>query len=85
MGNPELLLLDEPSEGLAPLIVKDLHAQMRLLRQQGISILLSEQNSKFALSLSSRAYILEKGRTCWAGSSEELEQDPEIIERYLGI
>jgi branched-chain amino acid transport system ATP-binding protein len=85
MGNPELLLLDEPSEGLAPLIVRTLHAQMSLLREQGISILISEQNSKFALSLSSRAYILEKGRICWTGSSEKLKQEPEIIERYLGI
>lgn len=85
MGNPQLLLLDEPSEGLAPLIVKTLHSQLSLLRQQSISILLSEQNSKFALSLSSRAYILEKGRICWAGSSIKLTEEPEVIERYLGI
>lgn len=85
MGNPQLLLLDEPSEGLAPKLVKTVYEQLRLLKEQGMPILLCEQNSLFALMLSDRAYILEKGHICWEGHSVELREKPEIMKQYLGV
>lgn len=85
MGNPRLLLLDEPSEGLSPLIVKELGSQIALLKNEGMPILLSEQNSGFTLKLSDRAYILEKGRIQWSGSVSELKEDPGIMKKYLGV
>ncbi len=85
MSNPELLLLDEPSEGLAPVIVKILADFMRALKEKGITTLLAEQNSTFALTFSDRAYLLEKGEICWHGSCLELKGKPEAIKRYLGV
>ena len=85
MGNPDLLLLDEPSEGLAPLIVRDLGNQIRHLKEEGITILLCEQNAKFATSLSDRAYILEKGQVRFAGSIAELRANPEVRQQYLAL
>ena len=85
MGNPELLLLDEPTEGLSPLIVKELEAQIKALKDEGMTILLAEQNSKVTLSLSDRAYILEKGRIKWDGNVRVLQEKKEILQQYLGI
>ena len=85
MGNPQLLLLDEPSEGLAPLIVRELERQVRRLKTEGMPILISEQNSTFTLGLSDRAYILEKGRVCWIGEVTELKEKPEIMKTFLGV
>jgi branched-chain amino acid transport system ATP-binding protein len=85
MGNPELLLLDEPTEGLSPLIVKELEAQIKSLKQDGMTILLSEQNSKVTLNLSDRAYILEKGQIKWDGAVKDLQEKPEILKKYLGL
>lgn len=85
MGNPELLLLDEPTEGLSPLIVKELEAQIRALKEKGLTILLAEQNPYFTLNLSDRAYILEKGQIKWEGQVEILKQNKEILKKYLGI
>ena len=85
MGNPQLLLLDEPSEGLSPLIVKELGGYVRNLKQEGMPILLSEQNSAFTLKLSDRAYILEKGEVRWKGDIRELKDKPEILKTYLGV
>lgn len=85
MGNPDLLLLDEPSEGLAPLVVEQLKEQLLRLKAEGIAILLCEQSYKFSLELSSRAYILEKGRVCYQGSLEELEANEEISRTYLAV
>ena len=85
MGNPELLLLDEPSEGLSPLVVKELEEQVRRLREEGMTILFSEQNSAFTLRLSDRGYILEKGQVKWEGRVEELQEKSEILKRYLGL
>jgi len=85
MGNPRLLLLDEPSEGLAPLIVKELENQVRSLKTEGMPIILSEQNSSFVMRLSDRAYILEKGQVRWNGQVSELKERPEIMKTYLGI
>lgn len=85
MGNPQLLLLDEPSEGLAPMIVKEVENQVGHLKTEGMPILLSEQNSSFIMKLSDRAYILEKGQIRWKGEVSELKDKPEIMKTYLGI
>jgi branched-chain amino acid transport system ATP-binding protein len=85
MGNPQLLLLDEPSEGLAPMIVKEVENQVRHLKTEGMPILLSEQNSNFIMKLSDRAYILEKGQIRWKGEVSKLKDNPEIMKTYLGI
>ena len=85
MGNPDLLLLDEPSEGLAPLVVRDLGAQIQRLKDEGMTILLCEQNAKFAAGLSNRAYILEKGHVRFGGTIAELQENEEIRQQYLGL
>lgn len=85
MGNPDLLLLDEPSEGLAPLVVRDLGTQIARLKDDGMTILLCEQNAKFATGLSDRAYILEKGQVRFGGTIDELQENEEIRQQYLGL
>ena len=85
MGNPSLLLLDEPVEGVAPLVVQELGRQIRKLRDMGLTILFSEQNLQFATKISDRAYIIEKGRIQFQGTIEELEKNSEIREKYLMI
>jgi len=85
MGNPTLLLLDEPSEGLAPMVTKMIEEQIIVLKKEGFTILLSEQNSSFALNVSDRAYILEKGHVLWQGQVVELKQRPDIMKTYLGV
>mgnify|MGYP006293907197 FL=1 len=85
MSNPRLLMLDEPCEGLAPVIVNTLEEQIQLLKSEGMTILLTEQNASFALRLSERAFILEKGMVCWSGSTVELKENPEIMKKYLGV
>ena len=85
MGNPDLLLLDEPSEGLAPLIVRDLGRQVRRLKEEGLTIRLCEQNARFAAALSDRAYILEKGQVRFSGTIAELHANEEVRRRYLGL
>lgn len=85
MGNPELLLLDEPSEGLSPLIIKELGDYVRSLKEEGMPILMSEQNPAFSMRLSDRAYILEKGEVRWKGDIGELKEKPEILKTYLGV
>jgi len=81
--NPEFLLLDEPTEGLAPLIVKEIENQVLRLRDSGISILLAEQNIRSALRISSRGYIIDNGEMRYHGSIEELRQNEEIRKKYL--
>ena len=85
MGNPSLLLLDEPVEGVAPIVVQELGRQIRKLRDMGLTILFSEQNLQFATKISDRAYIIEKGRIQFQGTIEELEKNNEIQEKYLMI
>ena len=85
MGNPDLLLLDEPSEGLAPLVVRDLGRQIQRLKDEGLTILLCEQNAKFATALSDRAYVLEKGQVRFAGTIEELQKNEEVRRQYLTL
>ena len=85
MGNPELLLLDEPSEGLAPVVVQHLEEQISKLRDEGMTILLSEQNTQFSLDLSDRIYILEKGEVRYEGSVAEFLKDEESYKAYLTV
>ena len=85
MGNPHLLLLDEPSEGLAPVIVEGMAKAIGEIKKTGISILLSEQNLAFAERISDRAYILEKGEIRFDGSMDALRADPERAKSYLAL
>jgi branched-chain amino acid transport system ATP-binding protein len=85
MGNPSCILLDEPSEGLAPLIVDQMVAAVRELRSSGVSVLLSEQNWRFAAAVADRAYIIEKGRIRYAGTMAELAADEAARARYLAV
>ncbi|MGE5851169.1 MAG: ABC transporter ATP-binding protein [Candidatus Methylomirabilota bacterium] len=85
MGNPLLLLLDEPSEGLAPLVVQRMADHILRLKEAGMTILLSEQNLRFASRVSDRAYILEKGRIQFEGPTAELMATPEVLRRYLMV
>lgn len=85
MGNPRLILLDEPSEGLSPLIVEQLAAALLLLKRQGITILLAEQNLHFAHHVGDHAAILEKGSIAWSGTVAALRADAEAQGRYLAV
>ena len=85
MGNPELLLLDEPSEGLAPLVVDHLKEQIARLKQDGLTILLAEQNVDFSLDLADRVYVLEKGRIRYEGTSASFRADESIRAQYLAL
>ncbi len=85
MGNPELLLLDEPSEGLAPLVVEALLDKIRELKMQGLTILLAEQGVDFTLALADRVYVLEKGTIRFTGPAAELRQDAALRDRLLAL
>ena len=85
MGKPKLLMLDEPSLGLAPLIVRDIFRIITELRRRGVSILLVEQNARAALQVADYAYVLETGQVCMEGPASELADDPRVIEAYLGL
>ena len=85
MGNPYLVLLDEPSEGVAPVIVEQMAQMILELKAQGVSILLSEQNMHFAELVSDRAYVLEKGQIRFAGSMMELAANEEVRRAYLSV
>jgi branched-chain amino acid transport system ATP-binding protein len=82
---PALLLLDEPSLGLSPLIVIEIFAAIGTLRAAGVSVLLSEQNARLSLAVAERGYVIETGRIVREGSGSELLADAEIMERYLGV
>ncbi|HEY8414331.1 MAG TPA: ABC transporter ATP-binding protein [Thermaerobacter sp.] len=84
MSAPKLLLLDEPSLGLAPLLVRQIFETIREINRQGVTVLLVEQNARAALRLAHRAYVLETGRVALAGPSGELLRDPRMQEVYLG-
>ncbi|WP_395677957.1 ABC transporter ATP-binding protein [Inquilinus sp.] len=85
MGNPSLVLLDEPSEGLAPKIVEQMADAILAMKREGLSVLLSEQNLHFARLISDRAYIIETGRIRFSGTMAELEAQPEIRDAYLAV
>jgi branched-chain amino acid transport system ATP-binding protein len=84
VGMPRLLLLDEPSMGLAPLIVKDVFEIVRGLRSQGVTVFLVEQNAVAALGIADRGYVLETGEVILEGSGESLRENPEVKRAYLG-
>ena len=85
MGNPYLVLLDEPSEGVAPVIVEQMANMIVELKQRGVSILLSEQNLHFAQLVCDRAYVLEKGQIQFTGSMAELEANEDVRRAYLSV
>lgn len=85
MGNPRLLLLDEPSEGLAPLIVATLRERIGDLRAAGLSIVLAEQNLEFVLALSDRIYVLEKGEVKFTGTPDEVHENEELVLSHLTV
>jgi branched-chain amino acid transport system ATP-binding protein len=85
MGNPELLLLDEPSEGLAPVIVENLLAQVQHLKGEGLTIMLAEQGVDFSLALADRVYVLEKGAVRFSGQAAELRDDAELRNKLLAL
>jgi len=84
MGQPRLLLLDEPSMGLAPLLVEDIFRTLQELNSRGLTILLVEQNVRQALKIADCAYVMETGQIVLSGSSSELRQDSRVVEAYLG-
>ncbi len=85
MGNPHAVLLDEPSEGLAPVIVEQMADAVLAMKAQGIAVLLSEQNLYFASAVSDRAYVIEKGAIRYEGTTEDLEANDEVREAYLSV
>jgi branched-chain amino acid transport system ATP-binding protein len=85
MGNPSLLLLDEPVEGVAPVVVQELTRQIKRLKTMGLTILFAEQNMHFATQISDRAYVIEKGRIRYQGTMGELVANEEVKAKYLMI
>jgi branched-chain amino acid transport system ATP-binding protein len=84
MAQPKLLLLDEPSMGLAPILVEEIFRIVAEINEQGVSILLVEQNAAMALSVADRAYVLETGRIVLEGPAQRVREDPEVQRAYLG-
>jgi branched-chain amino acid transport system ATP-binding protein len=85
MGNPELLILDEPSEGLSPLMVQTLIGAIHQIREEGVTLLVADQNVKFARRIASRGYIMEEGHVRHTGTLEELWANEQVIRRYLAV
>jgi branched-chain amino acid transport system ATP-binding protein len=85
MTNPDLLLLDEPSEGLAPLIVAEIGRVIKQLKEEGLSILLVEQNLNLALDVADRVYVMSKGQIVYEGTPADLHDQPEVMHQYLGV
>jgi branched-chain amino acid transport system ATP-binding protein len=85
MGNPSLVLLDEPSEGLSPKIVEQMVDAILTMKKEGVSLVVSEQNLHFARLISDRAYIIERGRICFSGTMAELDARPDIRDAHLSI
>lgn len=85
VAGPRLLLLDEPSEGLAPVIVEQIADIVRVVRDEGLSVLLVEQRLDFCLALAQRIFVMETGRIVFAGTTQEFEADPSIRDKYLAL
>ena len=83
IGNPELMLLDEPTEGLAPLVVRALLESIEKLRKKGTSVLLAEQNARAAIKVSSKVYILSEGIIAFEGTTNEFLENPDLVKRHL--
>ncbi len=83
--NPSVLVLDEPSEGLAPMLVQEIIQVLRRLKENGLSILLVEQNLRTALAVADRHYVLAKGKVCFTGSAAEIEHNETVIREYLTV
>ncbi|MCH9845271.1 MAG: ABC transporter ATP-binding protein [Alphaproteobacteria bacterium] len=85
MTNPRILLLDEPTEGLAPIIIQQILQQLLLLKQQGLTILLVEQNLNFALTLADHVSLMSRGQIVWEGSNDALRNDKKLHQQWLGV
>lgn len=85
MAKPKLLMLDEPSLGLAPILAREIFDSLREINRMGTTVLLVEQDVQISLSMSQRGYVLENGRIVMNGSGEELLRDPHVKEAYLGV
>ena len=85
MALPKLLLLDEPSLGLAPLLVKDIFERIQTVNQEGTTILVVEQNASIALGIADYAYIMEQGRIVLEGLASDLQNNPDVKEFYMGV
>jgi branched-chain amino acid transport system ATP-binding protein len=82
--NPSLMLLDEPSQGLAPLVVKEVMQVVKRMREEGLSVLLVEQNVPLSLSVADRAYVLDDGKVVYSGTAQDLAQDRDLVEKLAG-
>ncbi|MDR7581522.1 MAG: ATP-binding cassette domain-containing protein, partial [Armatimonadota bacterium] len=85
MSNPELLLLDEPVEGLAPLVVRQLEQTLREIRQAGVTILLADQNLRFCRRIADRGYVLDKGTVRLGGTLQAITSDEQTVRQYLAV
>jgi branched-chain amino acid transport system ATP-binding protein len=85
MGNPEMILLDEPTEGLAPIVVQAIGDLIKTLRARGVTILLAEQNMHFCLGIATHATVIDKGQIVYRATTEELRHNQEVKQRYLAI
>ena len=84
MGKPKVLMLDEPSLGLAPVVVNEVFRTIRRIKEEGITVILVEQNAKKSLSISDYAYVIENGRVSMSGTGSEMLENPEVAAAYLG-
>jgi branched-chain amino acid transport system ATP-binding protein len=85
MLNPDIILLDEPSEGLAPIIVEEIVRILREIKKEGLAVLLVEQNLRVALDLADRHYVMSKGQVCFTGTTPELEHNEQVLSEYLSV
>jgi branched-chain amino acid transport system ATP-binding protein len=85
MAAPRLIMLDEPSLGLAPVLVEEIFRLIHGLKRQGLAVVLSEQNARMSLAIADRAYVVEMGHVVMSGTGRELLDNPEVSERYLGV
>lgn len=85
MSNPKIVLMDEPSMGLSPLLVKEIFRIIKVLHEAGITVLLVEQNARMSLAVSDRAYVLENGRITMSGKAKDLMADDQVRKAYLGV
>jgi branched-chain amino acid transport system ATP-binding protein len=84
MSNPDILLLDEPSLGLSPLLVRELFSALRQVRETGVGLLMVEQNARESLALADRGYLIENGKIVGSGTGQALQSDPAVRRAYLG-